>query len=597
MSVNLTFNNATIDRTKNISLIPTGYEEDIQNIFGYSLAASLESIAAGSLGNYFPDSADAQAILNDMPNPTFRNPGNTNSWANTRNSSYNGHGYRYYIDNNIVPFQSNVASNPLYNSSKEKEIVDDSIADQLEPHNYILKFESGTASINHSNSHSYVISYHTDWNGSSYGTTEIAAALGTGLYDYIEFGNEYNGNQYRLLFNNANEVSVGGKGWDSATQTYITQNRNFLRNRSKYVDANFGAIKKLITAPPPEYLLNLYAGTDPATWDNGILRQQQYVDQVVNDMQTSNMYADGWVHHIYNKVGDFTQGNPGGSIAGVRNPSQTMAQNAPAFLTKVDVSGKMLGDYPFHGLKANYVEYILRNYIIPYETVYPGMDHTITEWSISNHGTGFGDTILAAANIMKYLLAFNRVNEMMPGKIIMATYQKFNARPPVARIAGDRAYSSSILFAAQPTNYWKTNGIYTATDFQPSVEMQVFKFFKSVESGKFIGTTKHLGDSTSLVIDEDVAVEMFEDTGGNRWIYYTNMTDNDITINYSGTNTYIKGDNSAGFSEDSIVDEWISGTYAYDGISADIPNYPIISINTAGSDNILRARTVGRIEL
>lgn len=596
-TVKLTRNNLTVDRTKNISVIATGYEADIQNIFGYSLQASLESLAIGTAGNYFPDSAEAQAILNDMPNPTFRNPGGTDSWATTRNASYNGHGNRYYVDNNIMPFESSVVSDPLYNSSKEKVAVDNSIQDELEPHNYILKFETGTASINHSGSHSYVITYHTDWNGSSYGSTEIDAAIATGLYDNVELGNEFNGAQYRLLFNNAAETSLGGKGWDSATQTYVAQNRNFIRNRSTYLKNNHSSTNILVTAPPPEYLLNLYAGTDPASWNSGILRQKQYIDQLVDDLQKGNSYADAWVHHIYNQVGDFIPSAPGGNIAGVRDPSQTMAQNAPAFLVKKDISGQQLGDYPFHGLMANYKEYILRNYITPYETIRPGMDHTITEWSISNDGTGFGDTMLAAANVMKYLLAFNQVNEMMPGKITLATYQKFNARPPVARIPGDRAYSLSIMFAAQPTNFWKTNGIYTGNDFQPSVEMQVFKLFKSVEGGKYIGSTKHLGNSTTLTIDEDVCLELFEDSSNNLWLYYVNMTDNNITVNVSGTNTYIQGDNSAGFSGDSIVDEWISGTYAYDGISADVANYPIISINSASSDNILRARTVGRIEL
>jgi hypothetical protein len=597
MSVRFTFNNTVVDKTYGISLIETGYEEDIQNIFGYSLKASLASNAIGTAGNYFPDSAEAQAILTDMPSPTFRNPGGTNSWANSRNPLYNGHGSRYYIDTGIMPFESNVVSNQLYNNSEEKVKVDKSIEDEAEPHNYLLKFEAGIPSINDSGEHSYVITYHTDWNGSSYGSTEIDAAMGMAYYDFVELGNEFNGSKYKLNFPTADQVAEGGYGWDSATQTYVAQNRDFLRTVSQYIKTNYAAKNILITAPPPEYLLNLKANTNPDTWGSGILRQQEYVDKVVEDLNSEEIKADGWVHHIYNQIGDFISTAPGGSIAGVRDPNKTMAENALDFLVKKDISGQMLGDYPFHGLKGNYVEYIFRNYITPYEDIRPGLNHTVTEWSISNHGTGFGDTMLCAANVMKYLLAFNRVNEKMPGKLVLATYQKFNAQPPKFKIANDRAYSLSIMFPAQPTNFWKTEGIYIGNDFQPSVEMQVFKLFKSVEGGKFLGTTKNLGTDISITMDEDVAIEMFEDSVGNKWLYYVNLTDNDITINLTGTNTYIQGDSAAGFSGDSIVDEWISGTYSYDGFSGDVTNYPIISINSAGSDNTLRARTVGRIEL
>ena len=600
MSVVFTFNNVVVDKTKNISLIENGYSEDIQNIFGFSLQASLESTSIGTLGNYFPDSSDAQAILTDLPSPTFRTPGGTDSWATSRNASYNGGGSRYFVDNNIMPFESNVVGNVIYDNSIEKDKVDKSIDDELQPHNFFLKFEAGIASINDSGSHSYVINYHTDWNGSSYDTTEIDAALAIGIYDYVEIGNELNATGYELTFPTADETSEGGHGWDVATQDYIQQNRDFYRDRTTYLETQKGTysnLKILMTAPPPQFLLYQKFNVPQTSWSKTIIRQKDFVEKLVADLTTGATVIDGWIHHIYNQVGDFLSTSTQGTPPGVRDPSQTMVENALAFVSKVDVSGQLIGDYPYHGLKGNYVEYILRNYITPYEEAYPGLDHTVTEWAFSNGGTGTVDTMLAAANVMKYLLAFNRINEVIDGKITLATYQKFLSKPPEQRVANDRAYALSVMFPAQATNFWKTAAIYTATDFQPSVELQVFKLFKSVEGGTFIGTTKHLGDNTSLVMDEDVAIELFEDSSNNQWLYYVNVTDEDITINMSGTNTYVQGDGAAGFSANSIADEWVSGTYAYDGISAEVTNYPMISINSVGSDNTLRARTVGRIEL
>jgi hypothetical protein len=207
---------------------------------------------------------------------------------------------------------------------------------------------------------------------------------------------------------------------------------------------------------------------------------------------------------------------------------------------------------------------------------------------MGNDGTGTRDTMIDGLDIMKFLLAFNRVNVLVDGRVTFATHHKWLSNPPSNIINGDRGYTLSLIFKAQAGNYWG------ATDFQASVGYKAFELFKPVEGGNYLGSIKSINTQT-LKIDEDVALELFEDTLGNKFLFYANVSNTDITVSVSGTNTYVAG--STGYSSDPEADKLISGTHNSDGNGGTIAGYPIITVNTAAADNTLRAKTFGRIEL
>ena len=590
MGLRFKFNGRLIQRIKTINILENNIVTPIPNIFGQSLKNSYDESSKGVSSNFWSDSAEGQALATAIPSFSGRNSGGTSVHGSSRNASYNGEGYRYHVDQRNIPFKTDTVNNSLYLNSQEKEVADKSIQDELEEVNFKLAAEAGFSNYTNSGLHAYVSNYHEDWNGSSYTNVELDAALTTGHYEYAELGNEYNSPKYRMLFPTGAEISVGGKGFDDATKSYIVQSRDYYRNKSQYVRTNFPAIKILICAPPPQHLLYTKFGIDQSSWSQNEIRNKNYTDQLVQDLYNGQSVCDGWVHHIYNGIGEFASGFPGSKPGGVRNPTQTMAQNAIAFDAKVDVSGRNLGHYPFFGLRANYTEYIWRNYVEPYEEAYPGLEHTITEWGMGNDGTGTRDTMIDGLNIMKYLLAFNRVNVMIGGRLTFATHHKWLSVAPKSIILTDRGYSLSLIHKAEASN------ILGATDFQATVGYFAFELFKPVEGGNYLGSIKST-NTNSIKLDEDVSLELFEDTGGNKFLFYANVSDTDITVNVSGTNTYVTGDGAGTFSGNSITDKLISGTQSGDGLGGSITGYPMISIVTAGADSTLRAKTFGRIEL
>ena len=579
-----------IDPDVDINIFIGSQSAPIRKFFGVTLQDAFDKTSRNSLNEFWWNTDSGKDLVNNWPTTfSMRFTGGTNTWANSNDPAYKGHGrLKNYENKALGPGNIIVPSNL---EDFDKKFFNTLNSDASEIDNFFTFFkEVKNSSPNVSNEHSVVISYHQDWISGAYSTLELKRYLSTGLFDMVEMGNEMNAGGTRGVFYTPQDFVSGGYGWDGVAATagqgnYVLQNRAFAITRSTQVKDYNSSIKVAFTAPPPEWFHYEKKGI---TLTPSLTYNKEHVRVVAAAVKNKTVKFDSWIHHSYNIAPSFINRN-----------GKSFPNIVEAYLPKIDVScaGSTCYNLFYQGLESDYFEYLLNAYIKPYDEIFEVAGiaekpfHTFTEYSSSNEGEGMSDTLYAGANAIKFICAYSKLNAYLENRLLSTYYQKWTGRLNSPSLGGitevDREYSQGLICVAQPGNIY---GLTPGVDYQPTITYEAFRLFQNIATnGEFVESEKFIiKNKESNVTKDKVTVEIFRD-GDLYEIIYVNPTNSDLTINFKGEVTYWTG-SSTGIGSTALGNIWASGTY-----TSGIANYPLVSKTIVAESNILKANSFGRI--
>jgi len=574
-------------------------------IYGINSSDAWSTTSTSSVNNkYFWQSSESVAILNSIPTMSFRYlefTGDINKGT--------GGGVQYlfdrslsYVDEDGITLPSpgiGIAQGSF--KSVDRVLSESILADTKEADNFHTRFYSASLNTNNNASHSYVINYYMDFK------KDIPQLLNSSSnhIQMIEIGNE----QYFLTYLDHYGVdNVSGSGYffggwtrtgNIGARTSASIAYNFCSRSLSWLNDNYPDIEVAIPLANPtfQFKIDKYGGNIDV---NGIPSNEPRMLDYTYELTQSynNSTLPNWnigVIHAYNQV------------VNARVPTSTnITGSIPTLLQKREDE-----DGLYFGLRVNYLDMFNNHWFKYYRTWFPEKKFAITEFG--RPMDEYSDTMFSAALYYEGWLAMHRINHDYNNQIVCAYAQRFLSSPRILNAIGNR--QPQVKGFLQP----KLDGsIYTTnTEFQKTVEMEALSLHTPIQKGKFIDSEYYFRpDWSEPYIDKTPQTESYSrdifygeviqsSDGSTNYFMYVNKSDSDLTINWSGTNTYIKG-TTTGYINDvnyestfgitgSIVEEWISGTYT--GSQPSTIGYPTITFHSVDNTNTLPARSIGRLSL